>query len=419
MNREKFLVTTAIGLLFFPCVTAQTVNTGQLVIMPKTEMSTLLDLENKESGIIINDGVFYIYKNYHNDGLFEYTTNRTTGYTVFENNNQQVQLLSGQRPSSFFDVLFDNKKELRAFDLKNDFSVSGTANFLNGVVKVDSLDGAMVFQKNATTINVSNNSYAEGEVEKIGNKEFTFPVGDAGFYRRVKIGAPTNMMDSFLGKYYLKNSNAGQPHQNKNESIKFIDNKEYWTINKNGATSDIVLTLSWDEQTTSKEITNKESKNLKIVRWDEAAKIWVDEGGIVNFEDKTVTTITQVGGYGIFTLALGQKDIIPEDTDKIIVYNAVSPNGDGDNDYFFIENIQKHPNNTVEIYNRWGVKVFETKNYDSSGNVFRGVSDGRSTFKKDEKLPTGTYYYILKYELMDQAGSRMEKQAGYLHLENK
>lgn len=419
MNRIKISAATAIGLLFIPSAVAQTVNMGQMVILPKTEISTLLDLENKESGTIINDGIFYIYKNYRNDGLFDFSTNKTSGYTVFENQNQSGQLLSGSRPSSFFDVLFDNKNDSHLFDLKNDMSISGTANFTNGVVKVDSLEGAMVFQKNAVAINASNSSHADGEVEKIGNKEFVFPTGDAGFYRRVKIGAPANIQDSFLGKYYFKNSNAGQPHQNRNESIKFIDDKEYWTIVKNGSKSDIVLTLSWDEQTTSQEITNKDSNNLKIVRWDEAAKTWVDEGGIVNLEDKTVTTITQVGGYGIFTLALGYKENTPEGTDKIIVYNAVSANGDGDNDYFFIENIQKYPNNSVEIYNRWGVKVFETKNYDSSGNVFRGVSDGRSTFKKDEKLPTGTYYYILKYEFADQAGSRMEKQAGYLHLENK
>ncbi|MBW3520137.1 gliding motility-associated C-terminal domain-containing protein [Flavobacterium sp. NKUCC04_CG] len=417
MNSKRISVITAMSLLFIPSVMAQTVNKGQMVILPKTEISTLLDLQNKESGVIINDGVFYIYKDFHNDGLFDYSTNATTGYAVFQNNTNQAQLLTGNKPSSFYDVLFDNNKQVSAFDLKNDMSIGGTANFLNGVVLIDSLKGALVFQKDALAINVSNASHADGEVEKIGNKAFEMPIGQDGFYRRAIIGTSENIANSFLGKYYHKNSNANQPHLNKKESIKFIDDKEYWTITKNGGTSDIVLTLTWNEETTAKEITAENAKDLKIVRWDKDLQIWVDEGGIVDLSTKTVTSITKVGGYGVFTLALGKENTIVEIGD-VVIYNGVTPNGDGDNDYFVIENIQKYPNNTVEIYNRWGVKVFETKNYNSSGNVFKGVSEGRVTVKKNDKLPTGTYYYILKYERVTKDGSHMETKVGYLHLEN-
>ncbi|WP_205627563.1 T9SS type B sorting domain-containing protein, partial [Myroides marinus] len=74
--------------------------------------------------------------------------------------------------------------------------------------------------------------------------------------------------------------------------------------------------------------------------------------------------------------------------------------------------------NTVEIYNRWGVKVYDTKNYDSAGNVFRGYSDGRVTINRGDKLPTGTYFYIVNYEYKDKSGSRMIKKSGYLHLDS-
>ena len=49
----------------------------------------------------------------------------------------------------------------------------------------------------------------------------------------------------------------------------------------------------------------------------------------------------------------------------------------------------------MQIFNRWGVLVYETEGYGQNGNVFRGVSEGRTTINKNEKLPTGTYYYIL------------------------
>ncbi len=81
----------------------------------------------------------------------------------------------------------------------------------------------------------------------------------------------------------------------------------------------------------------------------------------------------------------------------VIPHNGISVNGDGLNDYFHIQGIERYPNNTVRIYNRWGVKVFETKGYDNVSRVFRAISNGRVTIEAPEKLPQGTYYYIIEY----------------------
>ena len=101
------------------------------------------------------------------------------------------------------------------------------------------------------------------------------------------------------------------------------------------------------------------------------------------------------------------------------VFNAVSPDGDGLNDSFRIEGLECYPNNTVEIYNRWGVKVYETSSYDNFDNSFKGFSDGRTTMSRSEKLPTGTYWYILKYEY-DLYGTEKEnkQKIGYLYIQN-
>uniref|UniRef100_UPI0025C0F193 gliding motility-associated C-terminal domain-containing protein n=1 Tax=Flavobacterium sp. UBA6135 TaxID=1946553 RepID=UPI0025C0F193 len=100
----------------------------------------------------------------------------------------------------------------------------------------------------------------------------------------------------------------------------------------------------------------------------------------------------------------------------IEVYNAMSPNGDGLNDVFYIENINNnecYTDNTVEIYNRWGVLVFETRGYDNNTRVFRGVSEGRATLNKSAELPTGTYFYIIQYKTVE--GSTVSKE-GWLYL---
>ncbi|SFO42484.1 hypothetical protein SAMN05421741_1761, partial [Paenimyroides ummariense] len=55
---------------------------------------------------------------------------------------------------------------------------------------------------------------------------------------------------------------------------------------------------------------------------------------------------------------------------------------------------------------------------DSNGNVFRGYAQGNAIVNQGEKLPTGTYYYVVEY-LYDRDGeNQWVKKVGYLHLEN-
>ena len=96
----------------------------------------------------------------------------------------------------------------------------------------------------------------------------------------------------------------------------------------------------------------------------------------------------------------------------IIPYNGMSVDGDGKNDYFHIGGIESYPNNIVRIYNRWGVKVFETEGYDNVTRVFRGISNGRVTVNAPEKLPQGTYYYVIEY----YDHNNKESKVGWLYI---
>ncbi len=105
---------------------------------------------------------------------------------------------------------------------------------------------------------------------------------------------------------------------------------------------------------------------------------------------------------------------------SILIHNAFSPNGDGKNDFFVIDGIDDltcYPENTVEIYNRWGILVFETNNYNNTTNAFDGTSRGRTTIQQSDGLPTGTYFYIVTYKSLD--GNNViqnNKKEGYLYL---
>ena len=105
--------------------------------------------------------------------------------------------------------------------------------------------------------------------------------------------------------------------------------------------------------------------------------------------------------------------VITVDGCAINVFNAVSPNGDGSNDIFYIAGIECYPNNEIQIFNRWGVQVFETKGYNNTDKVFKGYSDGRATVNASEPLPDGTYFYILQYTTADGVS---QNKNGYLYI---
>ena len=394
-----------------------TVNQGQMKVEPGTQVSTYFDFKNESSGDVLNDGEMHFYGHYQNEGLFSYTTNSRTGYVVFEGLMPEMQKISGTSPSSFYDVLFNKSGAEHSFHLTNDIANAGTVNLLNGVVLMDKPNGgAFVFLKGSKHINTSDRSHVNGEVTKNGNEGFKYPVGDGGYYRFAGISAPVQEAEIYTGEYLLENSNSKYPHASRTGVLQAIDDKEYWIINQSVKTDNsVIVTLSWDTRTTPQSFTDNPDL-LHVVRWDEKQKLWVDEGGVVNYADQTVTTPVNVDGFGIFTLGTIKKSIIGEG--DVVIYNGVTPDGDGMNDYFIIDNINQFPNNHVTIYNRWGRKVYETYSYDSNGNVFNGTAQGNAIVNQGEKLPTGTYYYVVEY-LYDRNGeNQWVKKVGHLHLEN-
>ena len=95
------------------------------------------------------------------------------------------------------------------------------------------------------------------------------------------------------------------------------------------------------------------------------------------------------------------------------VFNGMSPGDDGVNDYFKIAGIEKYPNNTVKVFNRWGVLVYEAKGYGLGDKLFMGISEGRITITKDQKLPAGTYFYMIEFEGENPG---RERYMGYLYI---
>lgn len=73
------------------------------------------------------------------------------------------------------------------------------------------------------------------------------------------------------------------------------------------------------------------------------------------------------------------------------ITSLFTPNGDGVNDTWYLENIQEFPDNEVMVYNIYGQEVMRKKGYN---NDWKGTYNG-------EDLPDGTYFYVLKFENTD------------------
>ena len=117
----------------------------------------------------------------------------------------------------------------------------------------------------------------------------------------------------------------------------------------------------------------------------------LDNSGILN---PIATPITST--YFILTIT-DSNSCISSDTVLVsvlpitfegLISNVFTPNGDGINDNWYIENIKYYPENEITIYNIYGNEVYNQKGYNN---------DWQGTYN-NAPLPDGTYFYILKID---------------------
>ena len=87
---------------------------------------------------------------------------------------------------------------------------------------------------------------------------------------------------------------------------------------------------------------------------------------------------------------------------EVVIYNAISLNDNGINDYMVIENAEYFPDNSLEIYNRDGHLLYSQTQYGIGDNLFKGIANvsgiyGSMLSGDGPRLPTGSYLYVFKY----------------------
>lgn len=124
-----------------------------------------------------------------------------------------------------------------------------------------------------------------------------------------------------------------------------------------------------------------------------------------NFDDST----------GCYSEALLRVEIIVHNTD-MKVYNLITVDGNNMNSRLKIEGIERYPDNTMTIYNRYGKEVWKINSYNNEERAFRGMTNRSGIIvDKGNHLPSGTYYYVLEYPNPCQ----QTILKGFLQIDNK
>jgi len=330
---------------------------------------------------------------FHTNLINNQSFDNNLGLVGFYSTDETLSIEGAQIPS-FFNFEVDTQYNLEIYtsvDILNDMS------FINGLVITprDDLSVALNYHPNSMYAGESDGNYVDGYASVFGIKNFTFPIGDDDRLRPLIIPENTN---SFKAAYFFDNPNNPNYFndsfntENFVASLTNVSTLEFWDLNGTEETS---VTLTWDDVSDLTNLTPM-LKKLRVVGWNKTTLEWDDlgnEGIVGGFNNGSIKSIPFIpNDYEVLTLGADLRGVLSIDVTTDNVNYAITPNEDGLNDYLVFDNLEVFYNNQLTIYNRWGTLVYKEKDYK---NTWDGTSEHSLTLAKNNKLPTGTYFYVL------------------------
>jgi hypothetical protein len=204
-------------------------------------------------------------------------------------------------------------------------TVSSDLNMMSGNLNTTSAN-LLWMSDNSSVSAVSNSSYVSGPVRKVGNDAFTFPIGKDGFYQPASISAPSNAAHHFTAEYFFQDPvTGGYPDAPMENPIVRISDCEYWIIDRTNGTSNVAVTLSYQNKGAGGCSGVVSQVDLVVARWD--GSIWANHGngGFTGIPGNgTVSSAAAVTSFSPFTLAT--LDAINPLPVELIYFTAVPNN---------------------------------------------------------------------------------------------
>ncbi len=309
---------------------------------------------------------------------------------------QEQLVLSGALTPIFFDTEIDIDNGLL---LNTSLGVINNVNFIAGdVITPKNLDDIYLnFFRDAFYVGEANGSKTDGYVQITNIQDFIFPVGDTDQLRPLTLNSEA-VNSTAKCAYFFENPNEPSSLDNsfstviRQESLEAIHTVEFWRLEGSERST---ITINWNERSNLNALTDT-FNTVTVVGWNKSANQWVSIGNTVragNFNQGFITSETFVpDDFEIITLGA-----LASPAEVITLDNyLLTPNGDGLNDVLVIPEMQLSPNNSIKIYDRFGLKVFDLINYT---NEFDGKSNVNNlVIEKDLGLPEGVYFYVIKLD---------------------
>lgn len=328
-----------------------------------------------------------------NNGTFETNANTLVGFY-----GDFPLLFTGTSPLNTYDTEVLN--QFGVF-LENSLNIENNLNFINGqmITPRTSPEVLVNFGDNGFFIGESDASKVDGYAAFSNQQNFTFPIGDTNQLRSLVLNSVDTNTFSQCAYFFEDPANPFRLNRSfdpeaKSTTIGEISSQEFWVLTGDVSSN---VTLSWNTRSGLGGIA-LEPEDVIIVGWSRASNQWINLGGVAiggSINEGFITSTNFVpNDFEVLTLAAS-----PLPLDNFALNNPtlgnyfVSPNGDGINDVFVIDNLDASPNNVLHIFNRLGQKVFEQGNY---VNEFRGVANTNGfTPNREIGLPEGIYYYTV------------------------
>ncbi len=250
-------------------------------------------LINGLGGYNVSNSTVKLYGDYTNNNSSAATTITGSTFRFLGNTNQTISTNTFKED---FATLVVNKPSGLLF-VNNPLEIITNMTFTNGIVDNSQ---RITFIAGTTATGMSNSSFCMGEVAKIGNTAFTFPVGDDHYYAPISISAPAGAGSRFAARYYKTNSHPLYNHASKVPTLDNLSDCEYWTLDRDSLTASVSVTLSWNNSRhTGPTCHVFVLPDLRVARWD--GTMWQNHGNGGTTGTAAAGTIVTAGAVTAFS----------------------------------------------------------------------------------------------------------------------
>lgn len=261
-------------------------NSGNLQIHSGASLCSYAGFTNAATGALVNNGNLYVKGAVTND-----QSAMAAGSGVLYLNGGTAQTVGGTQSFKTYQLVTNNAAGIT---LNNNLSVTDVHTFTNGMIVTSATPNYLIYEAGASYTGDADSRHVNGWVKKLGNTNFTFPVGNNTYERTVTI-SNLSASSEMNGRYQPVTPNTASVQS----PIAMVNVNEYWELNKvSGGTAQV--SLNWDNGKVT--FPNFIITDIRAVYYN--GGIWINENGSASGNVTTTGSITSnaVSSFGYFAI---------------------------------------------------------------------------------------------------------------------